>query len=193
MCVSEVADILHTVLSLCFSAPVTRTETLSLSLKNSVVTCCLPMLLVFVNLCVYFFPIFYTSVFFLFFTLTHTLAPSLHLPVKRRSFLLVVIKSKVGCIRESVFESSSGCQRAFIPRPLDVPLMASLCLSFLPTMPLLIHQPIIALRHCGPQNAFFVCVEVPTPGREGERAKDITNDQTAEECVRDEKRYIWRL
>lgn len=102
---------------------------------------------------------------------SHTLPPSLHLPVKRCSFLLVVIKSKVGSIREPVFESSSGCQRAFIPWALDVPLMASLCLSWLPTMPLLIHQPITALRHCGPQNAFFVCVKVPTLGERERRPK----------------------
>lgn len=41
--------------------------------------------------------------------------------------------------------------------------MASLSLSCLPTMPLLIHQPITTTpRHGGPQNAFFVCVKVPT-------------------------------
>lgn len=79
---------------------------------------------------------------------------SLHLLVKWCSFLLVVIKSKVGPIREPVFESGSGCQRAFVPQALDVQLMASLSLSCLPTMPLLIHQPITTIRNCGPQNAF---------------------------------------
>lgn len=75
--------------------------------------------------------------------LAHAL--SLHLPVKWRSFLLVVIKSKVG-----VFESSSGCQRA-----LDVPLMASPPLSCLPTAPVTVHQPITTVRQRGPQNTPF--------------------------------------
>lgn len=152
------------------AASATPTQSLSLCL-NSAVTC-LRLFLCPVSLCSWSLSLsvcfyFFSSLLLLWFLcvfaclsffhplpLTHTLPPSLHLPVKRCSFLLVVIKSKVGSIREPVFESSSGCQRAFIPRALDVPLMASLCLSCLPTMPLLIHQPITALKHCGP----FLCV-----------------------------------
>lgn len=103
------------------------------------------------------FSLFYGLYFFLFSlsaSLFDTHTVSLHLLVKWCSFLLVVIKSKVGPIREPVFESGSGCQRAFVPEALDVQLMASLSLSCLPTMPLLIHQPITTIRNCGPQNAF---------------------------------------
>lgn len=120
----------------------------------------------------FFLPLSFTLVVHVFLSLsllrTHTLPLSLHLPVKWRSFLLVVIKSKVGTIRALVFESSSGCQRAFIPRALDVPLMASPCLSCLPTMPLLIRQPITALRHCGASKCLFCVCESSHP-REKQR------------------------
>lgn len=112
-------------------------------------TCFVPFLLFLSHLC----PFVYS--FFL----------SLRLLVKRCSFLLVVIKSYFSSIRELVFERSFWCQRGSIPPVLDVPLMPSFCFPCLPTMPLLMHQPITPLWHCGPQNVFFVCVKVPSLGR----------------------------
>lgn len=70
---------------------------------------------------------------------------SLRLLVKRCCFLLVVIKSYFSSIRELVFERSFWCQRGSIPPVLDVPLMPSFCFPCLPTMPLLMHQPITPL------------------------------------------------
>lgn len=97
---------------------------------------------------------------------THTLLLCVFVFLSSSSvFLLVVIKSNFSIIREPVFESSSGCQRACIPLVLDVSLMASFCLPCLPTMPLLMHQPITSLWHCAPQNVFFVCVKFPSLGR----------------------------
>lgn len=82
--------------------------------------------------------------FYLCFPHTRLLCPSVFLS-SGALFYLVVIKPEFSSITEPVFESSSGCQRACISPPLDVPPMTSLCLQCLPTMPLLFHQPITAL------------------------------------------------